>query len=430
MFMNANKTNVSYSTPRWVWTLLTLLISSNSVMAEERQHENYFWDDVSTSKNIQIGLDTWKIEKTLGPASIFDNYQQLNLPDSQPSGEFQNPSPWIKVNAAARIDNKVLRLQYNRDNNLGNRIEELSIDSAYNSLGLRVGVLNLKISWCRTNDLESPWIRETDNFCVTRSTSGPTKSAPGIQTYANTLIGSFKVQAVAGVYRPMLLGMSTAQVVNKSSDSIKVIQDDKYGMSINAIDLDNGLDMRLGHLRNTLMTNIVNTTPTPSSRTNNNWNVWYAAISANISPSLSMRLSRFNSHEIFDTLYPPEQPTAGDMLDGIPSHVLRKRISNVWELNYQHTAKDVFSFAHSKYDVKDQNFSANLNIRPGTVIIYNQEDYMLNNTNTSASWRRDWQKGIFTILQITRTDLKQESRTYAYSHSIGRAVGLRLGYIF
>jgi hypothetical protein len=435
---NKNHFTWRFTCIQWIWILMAFYVSTCNAQMKEASNEqvSIFWDDVIAQRHIQVGVDTWHLNKKL-EQDVQSNYPSsdlLFLADSYPHGQYQNPSPWVKIDAEARTGNKVLRLKYDNNQSVGSRIDELSMDWSYNRLGMRAGILGYKVSWCRTNDLNSPWIRENDPFCVVRSTSAPIKSSPGIQGYLNSQIGPYKIQAVAGIYRPMLLNYDTREFTTYAlTDDSKVIQNNKYGMSINAINLDQGLELRLSYLQSAQMANYV-TSQYPTHRVDQNVDVWYAAISTNISPSINLRISYFDSLENAKKKYPSGYTTPGDTYPEVFRDFSRHRTSQVFELNYQNTARDVISIAYSNYDAHDNQIDAN-QTNPST-IAYSHLLYDFNNTSTSVGWRRDWQKGIFTVLQITKADLtqtfiaKEGVTSTKYSHSTGKSIGFRLGYSF
>lgn len=435
-----NKRDITLNCNPSKWLGILIMLYANGCNAQPKEvsieQTSAFWEDIATQRHIQIGVDTWQLDKKLAPnvQSDYSNSDMLFLADSFPHGQYQNPNTWAKIDAEARKDNTVLRLRYDNNQSVGSRIDELSLDWAYNRLGIRVGVLGYKVSWCRSNDLDSPWIRENDPFCVVRTTSAPIKSSPGVQGYLNSQLGSFKIQAVAGIYRPMMANYDTREFTTFAiTGDSKVIQNNKYGMSINAIDLDKGLELRLSYLRSNQMVNYVQE-QLPTHRVDQNVDVWYAAASTNISPFVNLRLSYFDSHEDAQRKYPAGFITPGDTNPEIFLTLKRHRISKVFELNYQHTARDVFSLAYSHYSAIDNQLVASRVSQSN--ITYAGLLHDASNTSTSLGWRRDWQKGIFTVVQITQADLKQiyikkiGVTSTKYADSNGRAIGFRLGYSF
>jgi hypothetical protein len=416
---------------------LMLCLCTSIIQAKDGVTEQSyaFWEDLQTAHKIQVGIDTWSLRKNLGEPGLFDNTSVLYLADSQPEGNYTNPATWIKIDAEARTENKVMRFRYDNNQSVGSRIDELSMDLGFHAVGVRAGILGYKVSWCRTHDVDSPWIRENDPFCVVRTTSTPIKSAPGVQIYVNTLLEGFKVQSLIGVYSPLLFNYDTREFTNYALTDNHVFKNNKYGATINAINLENGLELRLSYLRSDQASNY-NSVASPTQRIEQNTDVAFAAVSANISPVVNLRLSYFSSREHANLKYPPGFVSPGDTFQDNFYSFKRKRTSKVLEMNYQHSPRDVLSIAYSKYDANDRRqFTEQLNLLPDDSYTINTR-YNFTNTSTSASWRHDWQRGIFTIIQITRADLTQDinaatsSATSERTHSTGKALGFRLGYVF
>ena len=433
MALNSKPNSVTLEKLGYLAFLLILHISAYPVFAADLTTS--YWDNVIFNRQIQTGLDTWQIHKDLGAPGYLDNNSTLNLEDSQPRGTYQNPSPWLKVDAEARTGNLITRLRYDRNQSVGSRVDELSTDWSLHAIGIRTGILGYKVSWCRTHDVDSPWMRENDPFCVARSTSTPIKSAPGIQLYVNTLLGSFKVQSLIGAYRPKLFNYETKEFTNYSSPYIHVTQNNKVGASISAIDLDTGLEMRASYLRSDQKANY-NPPNTPTQHIDQGAAVTFLAISKSLNPVFNLRLSYLNSNENSDFKYPAGYVTPGDTFPEIFSTFDRIRRSHVMELNHQYSARDVISIAYSRYIAYDQTQLRRLNGPNESITYYPVKEFLFNNTSHSVSWRRDWEKGIFTIFQITNAKVKQRYDVYPgvtpvqHAQSTGSAYGFRLGYSF
>ena len=402
---------------------------------ESDPKEGYsFLDEVRTNHVVQTGIDTWRLHKNLGPLGVLDSTSALNLADSQPHGEYKSSATWVKVDAEARRRNAIFRFRYDKNQSVGSRIDELSADFSSYDLGLRAGVLSYKVSWCRTQDVDSPWMRENDPFCVVDTTSAAIKSAPGVQAYINTLVGTYKVQSLVGVYRPMFASFNTNEFSEYVDPNLRVIGNKKYGASINAIDLNTGTEVRLSFLNSDQMANAISPYE-PTQRLDQKTDVLYAAMSTYITPVLNLRFSHFKSKAHVDYSYPIGYVKPGDLYPDLFDTFRRERSSKVLELNYQHTARDVISFAYSRYEVFDRYQSIRQQTPLGALQYSTPTILNYNNTSQSIAWRRDWQRNFFTIVQATFSDLKQPpsdstSTTTSYTHSTGRALGLRLGYSF
>lgn len=419
-----------------VVAVVTLLSNTTYAQSPENAPKQVpvFWDEFTTDHVVQMGLDSWSLNKNLGPAGIIDSTRSLNLADSQPHGNYKSTSPWVKIDAQARLGNAVFRLRFDQNQSIGSRIDEFSADFSRYDLGMRAGVLSYKVSWCRTQEVDSPWMRENDPFCVLDTTSAAIKSAPGVQAYINTLVNSYKVQSLVGVYRPMFGNFNTSEFSEYVDPDLRVIGNKKYGASMNAIDLNTGTEFRLSYLHSDQMANEIMPND-PTRRLDQTTDVGYVAISTYITPLINLRLSHFKSRAHVDYTFPVGYAKPGDYYPDIFDTFGRERTSKVLELNYQHTARDVISFAYSSYDVFDRYQSIRQEAPSGALRYFTPTKIQYNNTSQSIAWRRDWQANFFTIVQATFAHLTQPlsdstSTTTSYTHSAGRALGLRLGYSF
>jgi len=103
------------------------------------------------------------------------------------------------------------------------------------------------------------------------------------------------------------------------------------------------------------------------------------------------------------------------------------------EANYQLNAIDVISAAYSVYDYDLSGRTFKLQ-GESTVLNSVLDGYPRFTTkNVSLSWRRDWGRGLFSVLQYTRAQVEQSQSdlvTTQKTSSYGTAFGLRLGYRF
>lgn len=416
-----------------LFSLLSLAANLSHAQNHEIKHEqtSNFWDEARIKHVFQIGTDTWSLHKNLASSGVIDSTNSLNLADSQPIGTYKSTSPWAKADAEARWANTTFRLRYDYNQSVGHRIDELSADWSYHALGLRAGILGYKVSWCRTQDVDSPWMRENDPFCVVNSTSSTIKSAPGIQTYVNTVTGSYKLQSLIGIYRPLFANYNTRGFGEDVVSDMRVINNNKYGASFNAIDLTTGTEFRLSYLHSQQTANFIMPSD-PTERKDLVSNVGYVGVSTYLTPLINLRLSQFKSTANVDSKFPEGYLKPGDDLPDIFNTFGRKRVSKVAELNYQQTARDVISFAYSRYNVHDSYLSVSQDPPPNTSHQYNAYIYEYKIISKSIAWRHEWQQNIFTVIQATFSALTQpvDATNTIQSHSTGRALGFRLGYSF
>lgn len=414
-------------------SLLSLTSNLSHAQNHDIKHDQAtdYWEDVRIKHIFQVGTDTWSLHKNLAPSGVIDSTNSLNLADSQPKGSYRSTSEWVKADAEARWANTTFRLRYDYNQSVGHRIDELSADWSYHALGVRTGVLGYKVSWCRTQDVDSPWMRENDPFCVVNSTSAAIKSAPGIQTYIKAVTGSYKVQSLIGIYRPLFGNYDTRGFGEDVVSEIHIINHTKYGASFNAIDLNTGTEFRLSYLRSQQTANYVPPSD-PTERKDLVSDVGYVGISTYLTPAINLRLSQFRSTTNVDSKFPEGYIKPGDDLSDVFHTFGRERTSTVAELNYQQAARDVISFAYSLYNVHDRYVTISHSPPPITADQYNSYIYRYKIISKSIAWRHDWQKNIFTVIQATFSALTQpvDTTDTLQSHSTGRALGLRLGYSF
>lgn len=433
--MHRLSTSMSSNKIRRLTFFSLLILTGNLSHAHNHEitHEQApnFWEDVRTKHVFQAGTDTWSLHKNLAASGVIDSTNSLNLADSQPKGTFKSTSPWIKADAEARWSNITFRLRYDYNQSVGHRIDELSADWSYHALGVRTGVLGYKVSWCRTQEVDSPWMRENDPFCVVNSTSAAIKSAPGIQTYINTVTGPYKVQSLIGIYRPLFGNYNTHGFGEDVVSEMRIINNNKYGASFNAIDLDTGTEFRLSYLHSQQTANYIFPSD-PTERRDEVSDVGYVGISTYLTPVMNLRLSQFRSTANIDSKFPEGYTKPGDDFPDVFYTFGRIRTSKVAELNYQQSARDVISFAYSLYNVHDRYISISHPVPPNTSDQYNSYIYKYKILSKSIAWRHEWQKNVFTVMQATFSALTQpvDTTDTLLSHSTGRALGLRLGYSF
>jgi hypothetical protein len=164
--------------------------------------------------------------------------------------------------------------------------------------------------------------------------------------------------------------------------------------------------------------------------------VLYGGVSFNPTPALNVRVTQLQSNANATSFYPPGYAHVDDT---DPDVFLRERspkVSRVVELNYQANARDVYSVAYSVYELRSDTTVYSISLPSMSQVEIQRPDQFFSRTdNTSVSWRRDWKKGIFTVLQWSYAEVQSstnlDSRLAAQqAASNGHALGLRLGYRF
>lgn len=390
--------------------------------------EHQWTDDVVGSHVLQVGIDAWQIHTSANEdtTSNLNSLSRLQLANSYPVWGYRSTTPWMRFDGGLRVGRDVLfTAKYRADQPTGRRLDEASVDWAFHTYGVKFGVLDPKISWCRTYDVDSPWVRENNPFCSIQPLNFAKGSAPGAQAYANFIAGDYSLQALAGVYRPLWWNYAPDETPTLDLGPTGVVKTHtKSGLALSATNLRNGMELRWGLLKDHYLA----TRDSDASNVPYNYDVqsdvmflganWYAT------QKIALRATFFTY--------------VGDMsrtFKGPTDNLLREQKSKYkatsLEMNYQLDANDVFALAHVVYDYNLNYF--NFDVQSGVPVV--QYGYIGSphfvTTNTSVSWRHDWGKGLFTVLQYSDADVAQSHSFYQKQlSSRGSALGVRLGYRF
>ena len=368
------------------------------------------------------GVDAWMIEpkkpdkpiNTLNflDGSAFNDHNFLLLPDANTKWDYQSVSPWIRLTSSVRFSaNSEANLKLRADQLMGVRLDAANIEwtpSPY--LGLRAGVVSFNTNWCRTYDVDSPWITEPDAFCRSGAFMPINNAAPGLQVYANTALGEYQLQAILGAYNPILLAYATKEFgfnVTALRPNFNFDTNQKISAALNFLHLKTGTQVRLGMMRSDQAGFYSPKLIREDRDRRNLLDNYYLGIDTYLRPSVRARysLSLFASRDFYDGV----------------QVVTDQDKSETLELIYEWKSTDIFSVGWSRFnisasvdDVAFANFKA--------------DDYFYANTSVvMMSWRRQWGKGLYSTLQWT-----QATQTNGYEgrrrSSSGDALGLRLGY--
>lgn len=398
--------------------------SAQPVVATEHQ-----WaDDVVGSHVLQVGVDAWNINTSANEDTIanLNSLSRLQLANSYPVWDYRPTTPWMRFDGGLRVGRDVLlSMKYRADQPTGSRLDEASVDWAFHTYGLKFGVLDPKISWCRTYDVDSPWVRENNPFCSIQPLNFAKGSAPGAQAYANFIAGDYSLQALAGVYRPLWWNYAPDETPTLDLGPTRAVKSHtKSGLALSATNLRNGLEFRLGLLKDHYQASRNSDTANVPYNYDVQSDVMFLGVNWYATQKIALRATYFTY--------------VGDMVRTLESqtqHFLREQRSKYkatsLEMNYQLDANDVFAMAHVVYDY-NINYSS-FDLQSGTPVFlsgYIGAPHFVT-TNTSVSWRHDWSKGLFTVLQYSDAEVAQTHSFYQKQlSSKGTALGLRLGYRF
>lgn len=365
----------------------------------------------------QVGVDAWRFSD--------GQPEDLLMMSTNTQWDYRPVSPWMTFDGRLQFSPQTtLALKARSDQQMGTHVDELSVAWAISpGLGVKAGVVDYKTSWCRTYDIDSPWVRENDPFCTVVSTSGPSGGAPGAQAYVNLPVGIYRVQAIAGIYNPLLLNYNTRELSNISYQLYRVDKNDKQGVSVNVLNLETATEFRLGVLGAQQSAQVYGRWNTESFHIEQTYRIIFAGMSVYLMPQVNMRIQTL--HHIMENKsvsYP------GAVLPHYFSGVNLTRASNVLELNYQINAQDVLAFAVNSYDY-DFAFTQTKYPFPG--YNYDENWYHYKQRAMSVAWRRDWERGLFTVLQVTRSRLAVDGTSVGSERLNGASgLGFRLGYRF
>jgi hypothetical protein len=369
--------------------------------------------------NTQMGVDVWRLTPE-SPSLL------LAMPNNS-QWRYRSESPWGTFDGRLMASSTLLfTLKARADQSMGTHVDELGADWAYSpSLGFRAGVLSYKTSWCKTYNLDSPWVRENDPFCTSQNASEASGGAPGVQVYANTAFGEYRAQAMAGIYRPLLFNYNVKEFSNMTFQRFHVDVNEKRGVSLSVLDTQSSTEFRIGLLAAKQSARVGQKYVNEVDRVDQTYGITFAGVSFYPLPRLNVRLQTL-SHDMTAAQWSPIGSVWPHYKNG--SELMRR--SNVAELNFQYSAQDVWAFAISQYSFDNISISTNYPMVGYTRLA--QFPYLL--TSTSASWRHDWRKGMYTSAQWTynkgRAAAFQIPDQSAMAYRGAHGVGLRLGYQF
>ncbi|OYY19676.1 MAG: hypothetical protein B7Y59_00755 [Burkholderiales bacterium 35-55-47] len=288
-----------------------------------------------------------------------------------------------------------------------------------------MGVVDPKISWCRTYDVDSPWVRENNPFCSIQPLNFTKGSAPGAQTYANFIVSDYSIQAIAGLYRPLWLNYAPKEspTITLASHST-ITSHTKSGIAVSATNLRNGTEFRLSFLRDDFTSNreSINQSVPYSNAVHSE--VMFLGANWYATPKIALRATYF-------TYAGHLTRTKRDSVHYVSLDKLSAYKAKSLEANYQVNARDVMSVARVVYDFtgNPDNYELQLGV-PVLISSYQGVPHFVT-TNMSVSWRRDWGGGFFTVAQFSKAMTDQHDASLnKHLSSDGKALGLRLGYRF
>lgn len=347
------------------------------------------------------------------------------MPDSFTKWSYRPVSPWYTVESRLHIAARgevVLRAQANAAH--GAKINQLFYDRIISPrLGLRAGLLDYRATWCRSFDLDNPWVSETDPFCANKQVRLPTDSAPAIQAYVNQTMGQYLVEAVVGSYHPLAFNYEKEEFSDfVLPPTANVTHNHKILASVNALETFTATEWRLSWI-GTRQSLFDPSAPIGPTRIPINYHhkasLWFLGVSWNVSPKLRSRVTHMTS-SLTGTCEFLRQTSIHPCIQKF------QKKSSVVELNYNFDSRNVYSLAFSYYPRKQTN-----------VVPDQGNVFRLLHQSFSIGWRKDWTANVFTSLQLMYSqydslDRRSRRATAEVEPQTGHATGLgfRVGYRF
>lgn len=406
-----------------------ICILTGSAFAQITAETEHQWtDDAVGSHSLQVGVDAWHIDTSASEDTTanMNSLSRLQLANSYPVWSYRNPSEWARFEGAIRVGRDLLlSMKYRSDQSTGSRLDEASVDWAFHTYGVKLGVVDPKISWCRTYDVDSPWVRENNPFCSIQPLNFTKGSAPGAQTYANFIVSDYSIQAIAGLYRPLWLNYAPKEspTITLASHST-ITSHTKSGIAVSATNLRNGTEFRLSFLRDDFTSNreSINQSVPYSNAVHSE--VMFLGANWYATPKIALRATYF-------TYAGHLTRTKRDSVHYVSLDKLSAYKAKSLEANYQVNARDVMSVARVVYDFTGNPDIYELQLGVPVLISSYQGVPHFVTTNMSVSWRRDWGGGFFTVAQFSKAMTDQHDASLnKHLSSDGKALGLRLGYRF
>jgi hypothetical protein len=259
---------------------------------------------------------------------------------------------------------------------------------------------------------------------MVKTTSDASGGAPGVQIYANTPVGNYRVQGLAGIYRPLLWNYNTTEYSNSAYRNARVDLNDKKGLSVSVQNLETASEVRLGLLSADQSAYVFGSWDSDPFRSHQTYNMVFLGGAFYVLPRVQVRAQTLR-HEMASNV----TSLPGSVWPSYLRGTELARRSDVLEVTYSHSSQDTLAFAISHY-FYDQSLIETNYPYAGYVAIRN--NYVYKNKNISASWRHDWGKGVYTAVQWSNNtfDLHDLFANPSQRNAAGHGLGLRLGYQF
>lgn len=373
--------------------------------------------------HVMMGVDVWSLHPSAAQDSMPDKFvwdnTWLMLPNAATKYPFRSVSPWLRWQSDMSWDANVsFNSKFRADQNFGAVVDELALTWQPSPvMGARVGVLDYKTTWCRTYDVDSPWMREPDSFCTFSQIKDGVAGAPGFQVLTQNRSAQHVLTAVVGIYDPMVLNYESNEFSNFfTSPTMRVTHNRKAGISLSWLNALNANEIRLSWLHS----NQAAKDPLVSGPVSQSADLLYLGATQHWGRRHQMRyvFTRFLADRNF-ALLANAQSGPIEVLS-----VPEQRDSHALEWLYTWGEKDQLALGASVFDM-----GASDTVRIGGQTFKRDPFFRLTHRGMYAGWRRELSNDMFVSAQLMRVnqmhvyfDERPESR------SSGHAWGLRWGY--
>ncbi len=376
-------------------------------------------EGLKIKSTVEGGIDAWtitpekpkQVDGDFRDGNAYEDHIALDLPDADTKWSYRPVSLWVRFTSNLRLNaNMEANFKMRADQLMGVHLDVAHVEwSPTPYWGLRAGVVNFNTNWCRTYDLDSPWIAEPDAFCRRNDNMRINNAAPGLQAYTNTVLGDFQMQAIMGIYRPMLFSYETKEFgfnYRKLRENFQYLSNEKISAAVNFLNLQTGTQLRLGVMRSEQAGMYVPRLIQDDRARRNSIDNYYLGVDTYLHPRLRLRYSasQYASRDYYDDLL---------VLQG------RDDFQSL-ELIYDWKSSDLWALGWSRI-----NQLASVDDAANSVKF--DDYYKVLVLSSFISWRHQWGSGLHSVMQWTHA-LQTNGYFGKRSSGSGDALGVRFGY--
>ena len=228
------------------------------------------------------------------------NFDYWQLPDDYvrylPNKEYEGAQPGLKAQWDVRAGDWSFNTKYRYSTSDSRYLDQASISyTITDNIGVRVGELPYKTSWCRTYDYGSVFIREPDPYCTYRQLAESAWSGTGMQIYGTNRFGDWVTDGQVGAYikdqfnNPVSVGGIFLVPPNYIAKPLT-----SYGASFNALSITTATQVRLAWRHHKQSYDINSPGGGVDYTTSYNYDLLFAGFEFNPIDPLTIRLTSTN----------------------------------------------------------------------------------------------------------------------------------------